>query len=478
MTRPISLAFEDLIVSARRHQAAGDFPAAMTILANLLQARPNDKAVLVELGRLSLRMGSAQDAVVLLQTAQQFHPDDAEIKLELAAAMEKLGQFGEALALLETVAASPSAGPTPLLRLSYFHRRRHHYDASERVCRRLVDEHPTFAMGWVSLGTCEHIAGRVEAAESCFQKALAREPDNPIAHFARAANLLCVGQWQEGFAEFRWRRRLPDAPCPPLALPDWAPTDRPGTRVAIWNDQGFGDAIQFLRHVRHVRERGFQPLLILGPELARLAETVPGVETVFRNDQALPSADRQVPLCDLPHCLGLTDPAWSGPYVATNRVPSANRADSLQVGLVWAGSPHHENDTNRSVSLATLGPLLDLPGIDWTSLQIGPRSEDLRQSPWQGRVRDISAGIKDFADTAEIVERLDLVITIDSAVAHLSAAMGKPTWIMIAERADWRWLREGAETAWYPSVRLFRQQSNGWPQVVAELAAGLTKLVG
>ncbi len=467
---------KDLLAAARRRAAERDFPAAVQILGGLLQAHPGNREVLLELSRLSGRMGNGQDALTLLQLARQAHPDDCELALEQAGALERLGRIGEARAILDGLATDRPDDPTPLLRLSYFLRRRNEHGDAERICRRLVADHPRFAMGWVSHGISDHIAGRVEAAEGCFRQALSLDTNDPVAHVARATNLLAMGRWEQGFAEFGWRRRLPDAPPAPGGLPAWQGTEPAGTPVILWNDQGFGDAMQFLRYLPQVAARGCRPILVLAKELVRLARTLPGVGPVVPAGSPLPAADRQLPLCDLPHVLHRTEPAdsWAGPYLSPDRPPAFENTGRRRVGVAWAGSPLHENDANRSASLADLAPLLDLPRIDWISLQIGPRAADIGGTPWAGRLADMSPDITDFADTAAIISGLDLVITVDSAVAHLAGAMGKPTWIMLPRRADWRWLRDGTTTAWYPSARLFRQRGEaGWPPVAADLAKAL-----
>ncbi len=483
---------KDLLAAARRHAAKCDFPAAVQILAGLLQAHPGDRDVLLELSRLSGRMGSRQDALTLLQLARRTHPADPELALEEAAILEQLGRIEDARNILHGQATACPDDPLPLLRLSYFLRRRSEHHLAEAVCRQLVGGFPEFAMGWVSKGISDYTAGQVAAAEASFHRALAIDGNNAVAHFSRAANLLSVGRWQEGFAEFEWRLRLPDAAAAPVDLPRCTGREPAGTRVLLWNDQGLGDAIQFLRYVPLIEGRGYRTTLVLAEQLVRLARTAAITGPVLASGDRLPPADVHLPLMSAPILFGTdaTVPA-EVPYLQADPVASTAWAKRLaglpgrKVGLVWAGAPRTDNfqlntiDQRRSIELDRLAPLLALPGIRFVSLQKGDPAAQLAALPKQLRPFDPMAEIGDFADTAALAANLDLVISVDTSVVHLAGALGKPVWVLSRFDGCWRWLKERDDSPWYPTARLFRQTRPGdWDGVIGRVAEALRQWAG
>ena len=455
---------QQAIAAAGSRRAAGDFSGALIILAGLLQNHPGDRSVLLALARTGAAMGGREEALALLDAALLTDPGAGELRLERGALLEQLGRIGEAEAALRALGADPIA----MLRLSYLQRRLGKYAEARASARFLTDAHPGFAPGWTSLGISLYTEGDLAAAAVSFDRAIALDPDDPVAQFSRATCLLAAGRWRDGFAGFAWRRRFPDAIAAPAGLPE----RRGGERgLLIWNDQGLGDAIQFLRYVPLLRRSGVETTVRLPPSLVRLARTVPGIGPVLSTDDPLPPADAHLPLMDVPAVLGLDDiPAASfHPADPDDRFAAL---PGLKVGLVWAGDARTGDfqanalDRRRSLAPDDLAPLLAVPGASFVSLQFGA-------PPLPGTVGAME-GVTDFADTAALVAALDLVITVDTSVAHLAGAMGKPVWILSRYDGCWRWLRERAESPWYPSARLFRQTEPGdWASVVADVAASL-----
>jgi hypothetical protein len=254
-----------------------------------------------------------------------------------------------------------------------------------------------------------------------------------------------------------------------------------------------GDTIHFVRYVPEVAARGGKVILEVQPRLRRLLAQTPGAQTVVRNDEPLPEFDWQCPLASLPLVLGTelhtipapipyvhADPAqveaWRERLRAADRERDGGRP--LRIGLVWAGSPSHPYERWRSIALEQLAPLTHLEGTAFYSLQMGEAAGQLERLGAQARVIDLQNGQKDFADTAAIVANLDLVITIDTSVAHLAGAMGKPVWILLFKSPDWRWLLEREDSPWYPTARLFRQYKLGeWKDVVARVGEELRRAV-
>jgi tetratricopeptide (TPR) repeat protein len=315
-------------------------------------------------------------------------------------------------------------------------------------------------------------------------RALANNPDFAQARFTESLIRLTLGDFRAGWHgyESRWQTRNLSSQRRNFVAPLWlGDGSLEGKTVLLHAEQGFGDTIQFVRYAPLVAERGARVVLEVQRELVRLLTGIKGVDAVIGRGEALPHFDLHCPLISLPLAFATeqaTIPA-SVPYIDAidddlrlwrELLPQRQ----LRIGVVWSGDPVHDNDVNRSVSLKTLAPLFDVTGIDFVSLQHRIRDEDceiLRDYPSLSR---IARGFRDFADTAALVSSLDAVISIDTAVAHLAGAMGKPLFVLLPFGADFRWLRERRDSPWYPTAQLFRQSKfGGWNSVIEILAGEL-----
>jgi tetratricopeptide (TPR) repeat protein len=291
--------------------------------------------------------------------------------------------------------------------------------------------------------------GDLAGAERLYRETLTLAPQAPTTTRALAALLLSQGRYPEGFALFEARHQLPQHPKPTLPFPEWRGEELAGKRLLIWPEQGFGDQIQFARFALAARERGADVTLVCWPPLARLFACSLPVEVVAATGTVeFPDPDYWVMTMSTAARLGMTLEAL--PRAAYLQAPDPRpRSGGFRIGLMARGSPVHENDRNRSLPAAAEAALRALP------------AEVIGLAPEE-------TGAGDFAETADIVAALDLVITVDTAVAHLAGAMGKPAWVLLpAAWQDWRWLRERRDSPWYPSLRLYRQRAAGdWDEVV------------
>lgn len=358
------------------------------------------------------------------------------------------------------------------------------------------------ADAWNNLGLTYVDMNRHADALACYERALALAPDSAETHWNRALCLLQTGELATGFAEYEWRwRRKRIAPSrrdfdAPLWLGD-TPLD--GKTILLHAEQGLGDTLQFCRYARLVAAQGARVVLEVQPELTRLLAGLDGVSELVTAGEALPPFDCHSPLLSLPlalHTTIATIPART-PYLLADRAASARfrtrieevaGAPSLKVGLIWAGGhrPHvpelRKNDARRSLAYDRFAPIVEVPGVQFFSLQKGENAAHQlsamreRHEPSR-RVIDWTSELTDFADTAALVDNLDLVISVDTSTAHLAGALHKPVWILNRLDTCWRWMLEREDSPWYPSARLFRQPALGdWDSVIESIASALAAL--
>ncbi|MBM4220713.1 MAG: tetratricopeptide repeat protein, partial [Gammaproteobacteria bacterium] len=344
-----------------------------------------------------------------------------------------------------------------------------------------------------NLGNALQAAGRLDEALRSHDRALALKPDFPDARWNKAFALLLQGDFAAGWPLFESRWELPgNRPAAISDRPLWL-GDAPlaGRTLLVHHEQGLGDTLQMLRYVPLLAAQGARVVVQVPATLAALAATVAGVASVVTAGEPLPDHDLHCPCMSLPLACRTTlatIPA-SVPYLAVPDAPGAlwrARLDEarsaqrtgLHVGIAWSGSSAHRNDRQRSLALRELLPLLELPA-EFHSLQKEYRPGEGEQLGTQGRVHDWSARLDTLADTAALIAGLDLVISVDTSVAHLAGALGKPVWLLLPAAPDYRWLLERSDSPWYPTMRLFRQQHAGnWAPVIDALTGTLRERLG
>jgi tetratricopeptide (TPR) repeat protein len=357
---------------------------------------------------------------------------------------------------------------------------------AEEALRRAIALDPSLPDAQNNLANVLRARGDFEGAKRAYDMAIAQRPDFPEPHWNIAQLLLQEGEYARGWEEYEWRWRRADftSPVRPFAQARWAGEGIAGKTILVHAEQGFGDTIQFVRFVAEVQKTGARVIVECQHELVRLLRQLKGVDAVVAHGEALPSFDVHVPMMSLPHIFRTTLATipCTIPYLVpeSDDVRQWNRrlhGKGLQVGMVWSGTHHLKSLRKRSCPLTRLMPLLEIPGTSVWSLQMGDAIQDLQMVPAAMRPGDLSPQICDFGDTAAALSVLDLVITVDTAVAHLAGALGKPAWVMLPADPDWRWMRDGDRSPWYPSMRLFRQTvDQEWDVVVAQIAHALQGL--
>lgn len=355
-------------------------------------------------------------------------------------------------------------------------------DEAADACRAALRLDPRDAAVHANLGAIALDQCRLDAALIEYDRAISLQPDFADAHFNRALVLLLAGDFQRGWPAYEYRTQGVQQVEPRgLTQPEWNGETLAGRSILLYAEQGLGDTLQFIRYAPLVAGRGGRVIVECQAELARLVASVESVEQVVVRGQPLPHVDVQCSLVSLPnifHTRLETIPA-DVPYV---HVDAASRehwrkritAPGLRVGLVWQGAPGHRRDRFRSIPLATLAPLGGVNGVALYSLQQGTGIEQLDAWSGPGPPTNLGCEFADAADTAAAMENLDLVITVDSAPAHLAGAIGRNVWVLVPAAPDWRWLTERCDSPWYPTMRLFRQSQLGnWSHVMSELAREL-----
>ncbi|MFM0662535.1 tetratricopeptide repeat protein [Paraburkholderia sediminicola] len=464
-------------------QAQGSFEEAIGQYRLALAANPSLVDAHLNLGTALSKLGRYEEALVCYQNALSLDPQSAEPHFNAGNAHNAQGDHAAAIASFERALTLRSDYAEAHVNLGSLIGKLGDYAGAESHYRRAVALKPN-PTNLVCLGGSLGAQGRLDEEEGFYRHALGLEPNYADAHQNLAWLLLKRGDYKQGWAEFakRWRKNDYEAIAVP-GVAEWHGEPLDGRRLLLVGEQGFGDHFQFLRYARVLEQLGATVDLCVREPLLPLVERIPGVHHAF-SGKPEGQYDFWVPMMSVPSCVGTelsTIPA-EVPYMFADktkikawrkRVDAAGKA-KRKVGLVWSGSPTFGNDRYRSMALADLSALSKLENIAWYPLQKGPAHAQLIDAPEVFRAHDFTADLHNFDDTAALIMNLDLVIAVDTGVAHLAAALGKPVWVLLPANSDWRWLEERSDSPWYPAMKLFRQTLLGdWPTVVAEVAKAL-----
>lgn len=327
--------------------------------------------------------------------------------------------------------------------------------------------------------------GEWQSALDTYDAALALQPDAPVLRFARGLQLLMLGRWRDGWHEHEQRWMVPDMPLGTSRLrsPRWDGSALHDRHLILDLEQGFGDQLMFVRFARDVAARGGHVTIRCAAPLVPLVAAMRGVASVISATDAVPAHDVHASMMSLPHLLGIDSPesldgaAYLRPVGdCPPAICSALGPGAPRVGLVWSGNPRHRNDARRSIAPALLQPLVQIGGVRFTSLQRHDGSVHMPPA-WRGTVHDLGGALTSFNDTAHALVHLDLLVTVDTAVAHLAGALGVPTLLLVPFVPDWRWMVDRTDTPWYDSVQLLRQATLfDWQPVIAAACRHVERL--
>ena len=443
--------------------ATGRAAEATEPLAHHLQLRPGHNPGRIALARAQLIAGLPEDALDTLAPL----PDAAHTLR--GTALAALGRAAEAVDAFTLALEADPADAEAALNLGNAHADLGAPELAERCIRQAIALQPGLAEAHASLGHLLGETGRVREAVAAAEAAIALRPDFALAHWNAGVALLLGGEWKAGWERYEWRKRhFADSFNRP-ATPEWAGEPLHGRTILVLAEQGMGDTIQFSRYLPLLVAKGARAAVECADSLATLLSGIPGIATHPRG--AMPAHDCWVDQMSLPRLFGTTPETVPLPAMLTQSGGGWDRAlpAGLRVGLVWAGNPLHSNDHRRSIDPAVLAPILGTPGCTFVSLQTGPQAGAL------AGVLDLSAQLADWQATAALLGALDLVVSVDTAVAHLAGTLGVPTWLMLPHAPDWRWMLGRDDTPWYSAMRLFRQDRPGdWTCVVQRVANALS----
>ena len=498
----------------------GELAEALVVMRRAVAALPEDAATHINLANVLLQQGLLADARASYETSLALRPDYPEALNNLGTAYRGLREYEKALPLFlraldlkpgyldamhnlalglpsglpgaesiekrlrEEVGRLPLA-PEPLAVLAVYLQEAGRFDEARTHARTVLDRDPSNVDAWTVLGICEAEAGNPRKAIECYDRARAVNPRFAVARWNRAIALLALGEYGEGWREYesRWELVHMALDKRQFGTDEWDGTSLDGRTILIYTEQGLGDAIQFARFARELKCRWRTRIVIeCDATLVTLFRSCEWVDGVVARGSVRPEFDAHVALLSLPRILGATiDSLPTAPAFPVIERPVAMRVRKsdgvLDVGIVWGGRAPNPALARRSLPLDLLAPLAGVPGIRLHSLQVGEASGQLEHCAFREVVNDLSPHISDFVDTASVMAKLDLVVTIDTSVAHLAGSLGVPTWVMLIKNADWRWLLERNDSPWYPGARLFRQREPGrWESVVEEITSALTEL--
>lgn len=503
--------------AAIAYHQAGQLDQAEQLYRQILNQNPQQVDALSLLGVIACQHGKLEEGLVLYRQALALQPEHRQARENLNLALWKLGkkQIDEAIANLNWIVNFEPKNVQAQMALANIYQEQglleqalHHYqqalvanptsadllnrlgvvlqhqgksNLAAHFHRQALTHQPHNTDALISLAKAVLDQGKVDEGLAYTNQALTIQPNHPVARYNRALMLLQKGEFQQGFPEYEWRLKTGDFPPCPFKQPVWDGSDFSGKTLLLHAEQGLGDTIQFIRYVPLVAQRGGRIILTCHQPLMRLLSTMPGIDQFIPLGIPLPAFDTYAPLLSLPGILGTTLDTVPNqvPYLRPPKVnlelPSSKiQNPKLKVGLVWSGGNLYKHNQTRSFSLQEFQAILDVPEISFYSLQKGIPQLEIAELGWRSRLIDLNEQLQDMADTADAIAQLDLVITVDTSVAHLAGALATPIWVLLAHVADWRWLLNREDSPWYPTMRLFRQSQPGdWQGVMQRVIEAL-----
>ncbi len=469
--------------------AIGQVESAIACYQSLLTLEPHHAGAYSNLGLLYHKQNQIDRALEVYQKAIALDPTQVETLYNLGNLFKSQGQFDRAIVYYQQALELKPHFPEVLVHLGKVMEQQGKITEAITQYQRALEIRPDYTEAYYTLGNTLLQQGHFSEAILTYHRCLKINPQEAQAHTGLAFALLSLGFLEQGFAEYEWRWQTPEFTAYPVPYPAWDGTPLPQQRLLIRAEQGFGDAIQMIRYLPWVYQQGAKVILECREPLKRLFLTVPEIEEVVIPGESLPVCRAgtpqeypQVSLMSLPYLsrttLSTIPPPrpFSLPPLPESLTLSPTTG-CLKVGLAWSGHREHPNNHLRSCPLSEILPLLKAGDVAFYLLQKEVSERDSLLLPSTG-IHPLPPQCQDFLDTAHIITQLDLIITVDTAIAHLSATLGKPTWLLLHFFPDWRWMVVRLDSPWYPTIRLFRQNQPGdWSTVIRQVQQKLTELI-
>lgn len=467
---------------------ARDFPAAADAWRRITLMQPENPDAINNLGNVLQEMGRYDEAIEAYQKALSLRPEYPEAHNNIGNAYLRSGRPEQAVECFRAAVAQRPDYAEAHRGLGNALKNSDRYEEAITAHQESIRLQPNNAEAHSDYGTALHASARFEEAAQQYERAIQLAPDFAAAHFNLGLSLLLRGRFEEGWAKHEWRSKVAShiASHIRFPMPAWNGETLDGKRLLIYAEQGFGDMIMAARYLPLAAARGGRIIFICPQEMVTLLGKMPGIDEVVIPQDEFPKveADVQRSLMSLPYVFGTTEKTIPAevPYLHADPERAAQFHSrvltddgKLKVGLVWSGRSFP--DPKRSMTLDVLAPLAQVRNVQLFSLQLGDAAQQIASAPPGLEISDITSDMKDFADTAALIEHLDLIVSIDTATAHLAGAMGKPTWVLLPWVPDWRWMLGREDSPWYPTMKLFRQPTFGnWETPVNRVVEELKKL--
>jgi tetratricopeptide (TPR) repeat protein len=515
----------EILRAAGRLQRAGRLPQARDLFCSVLENHSDHPDALHSLAAIAYQAGWYDEALdwiaraiasspnvphfhntngVILEAVDQFDkavdayrqalrlkPDHAEAHNNMAIALQAQGKYQDAVTNCEKAVLLQPDYAQPYNTMGFSLEKQGKLTEAFESYQKAVSLKPDYAEAHNHLGVLAHADGRYEEALEHWRRALDTEPDYAEAHWNLSLALLLTGRLAEGWRQYQWRHnpQLNILTYPhQLSTPRWDGGSFVGKRLLVYYEQGFGDTLQFVRYLPMVKERGGTVVLEVRKPLVALLRQLPGVDQLIEaSSDAAPAVefDLHTSLMDLPAVFATTleTVVADVPYICADSAKAAHCAGAIsgpgfKVGVVWSGSTDYERNDVRCCRLEHFTPLAAIEGVQLYSLQKGPPAAQVEELAAKLPIINLAEQFYDFADTAAAIENMDLVISADTSVLHLAAAMGKPVWALICSAPAWQWMLDRPDSPWYPTMRIFRQTKPGsWNDVFQNVARQLRMLV-
>ena len=459
---------------------------ALASLDKALALAPGHGEALNNRGNILLELKRPAEALAVFEAVVSGQPRHLQALINRGNARVELGRSDEALADYDAALALAPGHPLALYNRGNALRELAREQEAIASYEQATAAVPNYANAWLNRGLSLAALNRHQEALSSYAKVREIAPDFADVHFNAAMSLLTIGDYRRGFTEYEWRwRRTGMSPRKDLRAPLWlGETPLAGKTILLHAEQGLGDTVMFARYVPLLARTGAKIVLEVQPELKALLAGLDGVTTIVGRGDTLPRHDLHCPLASLPLALK-TEPdsvPAAIPYLRADEQRVARwrtrleAAGSPRIALVWSGRASHINDKRRSLSLSQLDPLLSVPGVHFVSIQRELRDVDAERLKSESRILHLGDELADFADTAAVLALCDLAICVDTSVAHVAGALGRPAFVLLPFQPDWRWMLDREHSPWYPALKLFRQPAIGdWARVIGRVREALAE---